>query len=220
MRRVRVGIVIQPPDAPEPRADVAEIEPDTKDWTWVLEAPCAECGFVAGSVGPTDLPALVLGWVERWERVLKRSDVAVRPVPTTWSPLEYACHVRDVLIVFDGRVRLMLEQDGPVLANWDQDATAVAERYDEQDPTVVAVELRAAGKAIAATFTAVPPQPWVAPACGPTARPSRCRASGCTSRTTWCTTWWTSAPEHDRVSSPLRAQISCTALCTLGALSV
>ena len=21
------------------------IAPDTKDWTWVLEQPCAECGF-------------------------------------------------------------------------------------------------------------------------------------------------------------------------------
>ncbi len=50
-----------------------------------------------------------------------------------WSPLEYACHVRDVFPLFDERLVLMLAQDGPQYANWDQDATAV-ERYAEQDP--------------------------------------------------------------------------------------
>ena len=31
----------------------------------------------------------------------------------------------------------MLDHDDPLFANWDQDATAVAERYHEQDPVVV-----------------------------------------------------------------------------------
>ena len=31
------------------------IEPDTKDWTWVLSSACAECGFDAASVQPTDV---------------------------------------------------------------------------------------------------------------------------------------------------------------------
>ena len=34
--------------------------------------------------------------------------------------------------------RLMLDQDEPTFANWDQDETAVAERYDLQDPAVAA----------------------------------------------------------------------------------
>ena len=37
----------------------------------------------------------------------------------------------------------MLEQDAPRFANWDQDETALAERYGEQDPAVVSG--RAAG---------------------------------------------------------------------------
>ena len=36
---------------------------------------------------------------------------------------------------------LMLTEDGPRYPNWDQDATAVADRYGEQDPAVVAAEL-------------------------------------------------------------------------------
>ena len=27
----------------------AIIEPDTKDWTWVLDRPCPECGFEAST---------------------------------------------------------------------------------------------------------------------------------------------------------------------------
>jgi hypothetical protein len=28
----------------------SEIVPDDKDWTWVLERRCPECGFAAGTV--------------------------------------------------------------------------------------------------------------------------------------------------------------------------
>ena len=51
-----------------------------------------------------------------------------------WSPLEYACHVRDVCRIFGVRATLMLTQTDPSFANWDQDATAVAERYFERVP--------------------------------------------------------------------------------------
>ncbi|HWS57333.1 MAG TPA: DinB family protein [Actinotalea sp.] len=137
-----------------------QIVPDTKDWTWVLDAPCPECGFSAAQVDVEDLPALVLGYVTRWEQVLARPEVATRPSAQVWSPLEYACHVRDVFRVFEGRVRLMLDQDSPTFDNWDQDATAVAERYGEQRPAAVALELMSAGHAVAGTFAAVPDGAW------------------------------------------------------------
>ena len=114
------------------------IEPDTKDWTWVLEEPCPECGFRAEEVVPAEIPTTVRGHVQRWADVLARSDVAERPRPGTWSPLEYACHVRDVYRVFGERVRLMLDEDRPTFANWDQDASALEGRYGEQAPAVVA----------------------------------------------------------------------------------
>lgn len=135
------------------------IEPDTKDWTWVLQQPCLECGFTPDAVDPRDLPRLVAGYAERWVRVLGRADVAVRPSPSVWSALEYACHVRDVFTVFAGRARLMLAQDGPTFENWDQDATAVAERYGEQDPAEVAAQLSAAAGDVAEAFT-VPDDAW------------------------------------------------------------
>ena len=136
------------------------ITPDEKDWTWVLEQACPECGFRAGDVGRGDLPGLIGGWASRWRTVLAREDVAQRPGPAVWSALEYGAHVRDVLRVFDERVGLMLDQDAPTFANWDQDATAVAERYGEQDPATVAHELTLAAAALAVRFAEVPADAW------------------------------------------------------------
>ena len=136
------------------------ITPDTKDWTWVLDEPCDECGLDSATVEPRDVAELVRESLPRWREVLGRADVAERPDPATWSPLEYGCHVRDVLVLFDQRVRLMLEQDDPMFANWDQDATAEAERYGEQDPAEVADALESAGRDLADRFDAVAGKEW------------------------------------------------------------
>ena len=116
----------------------AEIEPDTKDWTWVLERACAECGFDAGAIDRVDLGAMLRDNAAGWQRVLAAPEATQRPGPAVWSPTEYAAHVRDVHRMFAGRVRLMLSEDDPTFANWDQDETALAERYDLQGPAQVA----------------------------------------------------------------------------------
>ena len=138
------------------------IEPDTKDWTWVLERPCPECGFDATALDPAQVGDLTRANAAAWQQVLARprAEVAARPDDATWSALEYACHVRDVFRIFDHRLERMLTEDGPAFANWDQDETAVAERYGEQDPEVVADELAAAGAAIADRFDAVTADQW------------------------------------------------------------
>ncbi|SEQ88385.1 DinB superfamily protein [Streptomyces radiopugnans] len=138
----------------------AVIEPDTKNWTWVLERPCPECGFDSRQVGGEDVPALLRENTAAWRPVLERADVRERPAPDVWSPLEYACHVRDAFRIFDGRLRLMLAEDSPSFPDWDQDATAVAERYGEQDPHRVADELEEAGETLAARFAAVSGAQW------------------------------------------------------------
>jgi hypothetical protein len=136
---------------------VPMIEPDTKDWTWVLERPCDECGLVSSSLTVADLPVLLAETTRRWSVVLSRPDVAVRPDDHTWSPLEYAAHVRDVHAVFGERLSAMLAEDNPTFANWDHDAAAVTGRYGEQDPSDVDIALiEAAGTAagLYATVTA------------------------------------------------------------------
>jgi len=136
------------------------IVPDTKDWTWVLDRPCPECGFDASRVTVDRLAEVVRDNATTWEAVLTLADAAVRPDTTTWSPLEYACHVRDVHRIFDLRLRLMLDEVDPQFPNWDQDETATAERYAEQDPATVARELLEAAAVVAERYESVPPDAW------------------------------------------------------------
>ncbi|KHL18556.1 DinB family protein [Mumia flava] len=136
------------------------IIPDTKDWTWATRQPCEECGF-----DPTALDVVRTGDRVRanatgWAEVLARPDVVVRPDDATWSPLEYACHVRDVLTLFRERLALMLGEDDPLFANWDQDATAVEQDYGAQDPAEVGTALVREAGLTAAAFDAVPDDAW------------------------------------------------------------
>ena len=131
------------------------IVPDTKDWTWVLERPCPDCGFDPAAQSLGDLPRAFHDTAMAWSDVLARPDVADRPAPDVWSPLEYACHVRDVHELFAQRVRLMLDHDVPTFANWDQDATALERDYASQDPQTVAVALIEAAGTVAGTYAGV-----------------------------------------------------------------
>jgi hypothetical protein len=137
------------------------IEPDTKDWTWVLERPCPECGFDSRDVRPEQVAGLLRANAASWPSALSRlADPRQRPNPDTWSPLEYACHVRDACRRFNQRLALMLTQDGPLYPNWDQDRTAVEDRYAEQDPDTVLKELREAAESLAAAFESVTGEAW------------------------------------------------------------
>jgi hypothetical protein len=136
------------------------IVPDDKDWTWVLERPCAECGFDASKVAAADVAGLLRENATHWRSLVDHPDVASRPDDSTWSALEYACHIRDVFELYDRRLGWMLTQDDPTFPNWDQDATAVEERYAEQDPAAVVAAIEAAGARLADDFDAVPADAW------------------------------------------------------------
>jgi hypothetical protein len=111
-------------------------------------------------VTPQQIPALLRDLVKTWQRVLLREDVGKRPLRDKWSPLEYSCHVRDVFRLFDERLQSMVTLDGAHFENWDQDATAIEERYDLQDPRVVSRELSQAGEEIARRFALVDGPAW------------------------------------------------------------
>ena len=124
-----------------------EPEPDTKDWTWTLQRQCPQCGLSAGEISLDEIATRAFVVAEEWVQILRSSPaVAARPQPDIWSPLEYGAHVRDVFRLFDARLMQMLAEDDPTFANWDQDETAVRERYAEQDPEVVADQLEAAAQ--------------------------------------------------------------------------
>ena len=139
-------------------ADLDPVTPDEKDWTWTLTRRCEDCGLSAGEVDPPAIADRALVVAEEWVQILlEHPAVEVRPAPGVWSPLEYGCHVRDVYRIFDERLQLMLTEDAPRFANWDQDETAVLQRYAEADPEQVAAELEAAAGPFVARVRALSP---------------------------------------------------------------
>lgn len=136
--------------------------PETKDWTWVLQRPCPECGLDTRSFTREDIPAIIGANAAGWQQALTASaDPAARPTPGKWSPVEYACHVRDLLVLCDYRLGLMLTQDDPLFANWDQDEAAVTGRYGEQVPTEVATQIKDAAATAASRFAEVAGDQWL-----------------------------------------------------------
>lgn len=130
------------------------IAPDTKDWTWSAERRCDECGFDPTTIGTADIAPTLRRTANRWVSFLGQPrQWAKRPDESTWSPIEYAAHVRDVIRLYDQRLQLMLETDDPLYDNWDQDTAA--EGYLEEEPRVVAGAIAADSAVLAARFDSV-----------------------------------------------------------------
>lgn len=136
------------------------IKPETKDWTWVLTQQCAECGENIGQLTVPDLITKLHELAPQWRQELGEVGVAQRPNSHTWSRLEYGAHVRDALAVFARRLELMLTQQAPTFADWDQDAAAVSGKYGESDPDLVAQQVGASIETTANLLAQLSPEKY------------------------------------------------------------
>lgn len=136
------------------------LEPDTKDWTWVLERACDECGFDAGAFDRPAIPRAFRRNAQVWFALLADPAVGERTRPDRWSTLEYACHVHDVHQIYHDRVALMLGEDNPLFENWDQDRSAIDGQYFAQLPSIVGPTLVAAAYAMSDLYESVQPLSW------------------------------------------------------------
>jgi hypothetical protein len=136
------------------------IERDDKDWTWVLDRVCPECGFDAAQVRAVDVGARLRAELPTWRRVMAGSEATVRPDDRTWSPTEYACHVRDVAVLYAHRLDRMLTEDDPHYANWSSDDAAEDGDYAAADPAVVIAQLCRDVEILAGAFDAVEGDQW------------------------------------------------------------
>jgi hypothetical protein len=123
---------------------------------------CEECGFVYSTVLTTGIPGALRDLGPQYRAALERDPVVLRarPSPDVWSALEYACHVRDVLVVQRERLELALAEDCPTFIPMGRDERVIADRYNEQDPAVVVDQLDAAAAAIAVAFGELSDAEW------------------------------------------------------------
>ena len=141
---------------------------DDRPWVKTQTEPCEECRFDPTDLGPGDVAGAVRDLGRKYRAPLSRflpgedgaALVRTRSDPAVWSPLEYACHVRDVLGVFAERTRRTLVEDDPDYGWWDHEAAVVDEGYNEHDPGTVADALAANAEAFAAVLETVPADGW------------------------------------------------------------
>ncbi|MGQ0776272.1 MAG: DinB family protein [Pseudonocardiales bacterium] len=123
---------------------------------------CAECGFEYElAEAPRAASSIVTG-VAEFAAVLgdSRAEVRTRRVPTQWSPLEYGCHLRDVLLVQRERVLTARRSDRPSFEPMGRDERVDHDGYAEQEPDDVARQLTITAQLFANVLGRLSPGDW------------------------------------------------------------
>ena len=112
---------------------------------------CDECGFDYDlGLAEAASTAILIGTAEMAAIIGNPSAVAHRRSTTgMWSPLEYGCHVRDVLTVQRERVLLARREDTPTVVPMGRDERGEHDGYADQDSSDVAVQLAQLGRLFA-----------------------------------------------------------------------
>jgi len=109
---------------------------------------CEECGFEYEPTEAATAGASIAVGVAEVATILGDSDpnLRVRSQPAVWSPLEYGCHVRDVLLVQRERVLAARRTLRPSFAPMGREERVEHDGYAQQQPTDVARQLTMAAQ--------------------------------------------------------------------------
>lgn len=122
---------------------------------------CEECGFAYDLTQAPDAAAsIVAGAAELAATLGDGGDVRRRREPTVWSPLEYGCHLRDVLLVQRERVLAARRRDRPSCEPMGRDERVEHDGYATQDPADVAGQLTIAARLFAGVLDRLGPADW------------------------------------------------------------
>jgi len=123
---------------------------------------CDDCAFEYDLGKAPHSGAAIVEGAAALARALRDAslDVKARRDPATWSPLEYGCHVRDVLLVQRERVLTARRLDAPSFEPMGRDERAEHDGYAEQDPDRVAEQLNDAALMFANVLDRLPPDAW------------------------------------------------------------
>lgn len=123
---------------------------------------CEACRFDYYGFARPELPdRLRSSAAEHVERLTETPAAFLRERPLPgWSALEYGCHVRDVLLNQRQRIDRAQHEHEPVFVPMGREELAVNERYNEQDPPVVAGQLTAAADTLAGLLAALDDVGW------------------------------------------------------------
>jgi hypothetical protein len=123
---------------------------------------CADCGFAWGDLPVASFGAALTSLRERYAERLGAGEAELRrrPAPDVWSPLEYACHVRDVLWAQRDRVYLTLVESRPSFARMYREERVGLARYAEESPAQVRADLDVVFGQMVTALTGRSPEDW------------------------------------------------------------
>jgi hypothetical protein len=124
--------------------------------------PCARCGFdYQLDAAETASTAISVG-AGQLADLLTRTDIDLRTrrAPDLWSPLEYGCHVRDVLLEQRERVLAARRTDRPTIEPMGRDERVEHDGYAAQDSAAVARQLRDAAAMFVNDLARLQPDEW------------------------------------------------------------
>lgn len=123
---------------------------------------CQECGFAYDLADAESAGAGIVAGAGRFAAILRDAtpDLRRRPDPDTWSPVEYSCHVRDVLLVQRERVLTARRTDRPTFEPMGRDERVEHDGYAQQDPDDVARQLTDAAALLANVFARLDAEDW------------------------------------------------------------
>jgi DinB family protein len=116
--------------------------------------------FARLETGPGRLAAALSGLTNR--------QLRERPAPSSWAPIEIACHLRDVERVFAVRFSKIAFSERPQLFRLDNDRTAARRRYIQEDPASACGDFRRFRADTLALLHALPQAVWTRTGMHPT----------------------------------------------------
>nr|WP_081594254.1 DinB family protein [Nocardia brasiliensis] len=129
---------------------------------WPGVDTCAECGFVYDLTRATDVASLATEHAVEYADLLLTDSPKLRqrPAPEVWSPLEYACHMRDVLFVQRERALAARRWDTPEATPMGRDERVEHDGYADQRPSDVGRQLRDAAQLFANVLDRLKDEDW------------------------------------------------------------
>jgi hypothetical protein len=123
---------------------------------------CDECGFEYDLDRASAAGATIVRDAGAIAEILASGSAAVHTRRRTdeWSPLEYGCHVRDVLLVQRERVLAARRAERPSFDPMGRDERVEHDGYAEQDPHDVARQLTDAARLFANVLSRLDTTEW------------------------------------------------------------
>ena len=124
---------------------------------------CDECGFAYDLDQAFGAATTIVSDVTGLVALLSddSSDLRSRRAPGVWSPLEYGCHLRDVLLVQRERVLAARIVDRPLPVNlMYRDERVALDGYAEQEPENVVRQLGDAALLFSNVLSRLGPSDW------------------------------------------------------------